>query len=152
MIYYSVIQNLKPFPTPTMICDILTYSTEHSPSWEANRFVAIQEILRILWNPKVHYKCPPRVPIFSQLNSLHTSTSHVLNINLNIILPSTSGSPQWTLSLRFPHQNTDMVWYIFTAIELTPGGSGTLHVYTQHREQHNETEYIAYYIHSNNNT
>jgi len=31
--------------------------------------------------------------------------SQFLKIHLNIILRSASGSPQWTLSLRFPHQN-----------------------------------------------
>jgi len=39
----------------------LTYSMEHSPSWETNWFSASQEIPRILWNPKVHHrnhKCP----------------------------------------------------------------------------------------------
>jgi hypothetical protein len=29
---------------------------ERSPSWEANRFAASQEIAQILWNPKVHYR------------------------------------------------------------------------------------------------
>jgi len=81
---------------------------QHSPSWEANRFAYSQEIPRILWNPKVHhrtYKCPPPVPILSHLDPVHTPTSRFLEIHLNIFLLSTSGSPKWSLCLRFPHQN-----------------------------------------------
>ena len=50
---------------------LLTYTTDHSPSWEANRFSANQEIPRIVWNPKVHYRinsCSPTSPYLSQLN------------------------------------------------------------------------------------
>ena len=35
----------------------------------------------------------------------HTPTTDFLKIHLNIILPSAYGSPQWSLSLTFPHQN-----------------------------------------------
>ena len=62
-------------------------------------FAANQEIPRTLWNPKVHYlthKRPPLVPILSQLHPVPTTPSHFLKIHLNIMLPSTSWSPQWS--------------------------------------------------------
>jgi hypothetical protein len=86
----------------------LTYSMQQSPSWEANRFVASQGIPHILLNPNVHYRihnCPLPVSLLSLPNPVHNPTSHFLKIHPNIILPSTPGSPQWSISLRFSHQN-----------------------------------------------
>jgi hypothetical protein len=48
---------------------LLIYSMEQSPSSEANRFSASQEIPRILWSPTVHHrihKCPPPVHVVVQ--------------------------------------------------------------------------------------
>ena len=87
---------------------LLTHSTVQSPSWEANWFAASQEIPRISRNPKVHYrthKRPPPVRILGQPNPVHIPTSHLLEIHPNIIHPSTPRSPQWSLPLRFPHQD-----------------------------------------------
>ena len=67
----------------------------NSPPWEANLFSASQEIPRILWNPRVHYrihKRPPPVPVPSHLDPVHTPTSHFRKIQLNIILQPTPGS------------------------------------------------------------
>jgi hypothetical protein len=76
---------------------LLTHSIQHSPSWWANRFVAIQEIPRTLWNPKVYnriHNCLPPVSILSQPNPVHTPrpTSWrsiiILSSHLHFGLPS----------------------------------------------------------------
>ena len=87
-----------------------------SPFWAANWFAASQEIPRISRNPKVHYrthKRPPPVSILGQPNPVHIPTSHLLEIHPNIIHPSTPRFPQWSFSLRFPHQ--DPIHTVYTS-------------------------------------
>ena len=93
---------------PCLLTYLLTYSVVQIPSWESNWFAASQEIPRISLNPKVHYrthKRPPSVSILGQPNTFHIPTSHLLENHPDIIHPSTPKSPQWSLSLRFPHQD-----------------------------------------------
>jgi len=96
-----------------------TYSMMQSPSWEATWFAAGQEIPRISRNPKVHYrthKRPPPVSILGQPNPVHIPTSHLLETRSNIIHPSTPRSPQWSPSLRFPHQEGFNLSFYYTVV------------------------------------
>ena len=115
--YLSTSRNIERFgltqgnivcPTPFLTIYLLTYSMVQSPSLVANWFAASQEIPCISRNPKVHYrthKCPPPVSILGQPYQVHIPTFHLLEIHPNILYPSTPRSPQWSPSLRFPHQD-----------------------------------------------
>ena len=71
-----------------------SYYMEQSPSGEADRFSATQEIPRILWNPKVHRNIqqPATCPYPQPYQSSRYPSSHFQKIHLNI-LPSTPGLP-----------------------------------------------------------
>jgi len=84
---------------------------QHSPSWEAIRSSASQEIPHILLNQTVNYrmyKCSSSVPIQSQISPVQPS-SYLLKMHFNIILWATSRSSKWSLSLKFSTGN-NVLW------------------------------------------
>jgi hypothetical protein len=69
---------------------------EQSPSWESSK--SQEEIPRLLWKPKVHYrvhKNPPPVPIMAHKNPIHTLQPYFRKINFNTTLSSTPESPEF---------------------------------------------------------
>ena len=79
--------------------------TPGSKSLEADRSLACQEILRIIWNPNgpSHtHKDPPLVSILIQINLLQPFSSHIFQAHFNIILPSTPRSSKLFFSSGLP--------------------------------------------------
>jgi hypothetical protein len=72
---------------------------ELSPSWEAANCVATQELPRILWNPKVHYrvhKSPPLVPILSNLTNRNQNLFLFSRKIVNQPIPNVTEIHYWT--------------------------------------------------------
>jgi hypothetical protein len=67
-------------------------TNQTTPSWEANRRSAIEEIPSILWNLTMNFhahKGPPIVPILTQMNLVYTlPPSSFFKIYFNIIISS----------------------------------------------------------------
>jgi hypothetical protein len=76
--------------------------------WKADCYSARQKYPAFLLNTKVHHrvhKSPPLDPILSQPSPVRPIDPYLPEIHLNVILPPTLRSSQWSLAFGPPNQN-----------------------------------------------
>jgi hypothetical protein len=76
---------------------------EQSPSWEANRSLASQEIPRVLWNPKVHYSLTRARHL--SLSSWVLACANMIHPHAQIRLFSSGGHFEIVWSKRVKERN-----------------------------------------------
>ena len=91
----------------------LTHSTQHSPSSADNQFYASKEFPKIYGN-RNSIKCRPTVPILSQLDPVHTITSHILKVHLILSNPLRLCHAICPFLLSIPHKTEHMIHKIIT--------------------------------------
>jgi hypothetical protein len=87
---------------------VLTVAPQTAPATEADNNEQRSRSTASPSTLQVHYRIhtsPPTVPILRHTNPVHDLPTHLSNNHFNTIFPSTSRSPKWPLSVRFPHQN-----------------------------------------------
>jgi len=99
---YIYIYTHTRIPVHTLYIFQITYLLSYSLTYLLTPCSTV--LLEKLTGFQLVKKFPAFYGILIQIDPVHAPTSHFLKFHLNIILPSTPGSPQWSLSLRFPHQ------------------------------------------------
>jgi hypothetical protein len=110
---------LDGLSNPRLSVNWLNNFNKQSPSSENTNSSTSPEILRTVWNLKVHscfQDSRPFVSILNHINPVLNFQPIFLKIPFNIILPSTTRSINYSLSLWFSHQNSKCIaltrlWY-----------------------------------------
>jgi hypothetical protein len=87
---------------------LLTYPMVQNIAWKAISHSGCKKILLSFWNPKVHHRVhnsPPLDTILRQPNLVRLIDPYLPNVQLNVILPPTPRSSQWSLTFGPPNQN-----------------------------------------------
>jgi len=85
---------------------------EHSPSSEASSHSASQEIHRLLFNPKVHYRVhnsPLLVPVLSQINPVQAFPPYFPGIHSNSIIHLFLCLYRGTVTMNIPTDTTILI-------------------------------------------
>ena len=107
---------------------------EQSATWEANWFSTSHEI------PHIH-KCLTPVPILSQLDPVHTSTSHFLKIHLNIISHLSLSLPSGLFPSGFPIKTLYIPFILQYALHALPNSFFSI---LSPKQYHSVPHYIAF--------
>jgi hypothetical protein len=106
MAYYTLVQHFY-----------VTNIMEQRSYWEADSCLAGQQIIRLLWNPKLYYRVCRSTPLGSivgQINPFRVLTPYLFKIHFNIIFPFTPVSA-CSLFFRFSDQGerlwTGFIWF-----------------------------------------
>jgi hypothetical protein len=106
MTWICLIFSIIVFLCSCSLCSIDGSKLALCSSAMSNSRSAGKEILCLLWYLNVLcyvHNSPPLVPILCQINLVRSSIFYFFIIHINIIFPSTSMSPKWTLQLAPPN-------------------------------------------------
>jgi hypothetical protein len=79
----------------------------HGTGYYLKSLVFVKKYPAFLWNPKFYYRVhtsPPLDPILSHMNPVRRIDPYLPKVHLNVILPPTPRSPQWSLLFGPPNQ------------------------------------------------